>query len=284
MTKSVVITGVSTGIGRACAEDLVARGWRVFGSVRKPEQAEALKAAFGDRFAPLIFDVTNRTEIAKAAEQVQEALGPEGTLAGLVNNAGIAVSGPLMHIDPEEIRTQLEINVMGPVLVTQAFLPLLGARENRPGEPGRVINMSSISGRRALPFLGPYSMSKFALESYSDSLRREMLLYGIKVVVVEPGPIVTPIWDKAEELDLTPYQHTDYAPFLSGYKDETLKRGRDGLPASKVADAVRKGLTLADPKLRYVVVKNKFFSFDLPSLIPDKRVDKIIGKMFGFIS
>ncbi|MBA4210573.1 MAG: oxidoreductase, partial [Parvibaculum sp.] len=200
--KSVVVTGVSTGIGNAAARVLAKKGFRVFGSVRKEADAAALKKDLGESFVPLVFDVTDEAGVARAAAEVRAALGGE-KLAGLVNNAGIAVSGPLIDLDPDEFRKQMEVNVTGPFLVTQAFAPLLGTDRALKGEPGRIVNISSVAGIRAMPFLGPYAASKFALEGFSEALRRELMMFGIDVVVIGPGPVKTAIWDKAEEIDIS---------------------------------------------------------------------------------
>ena len=189
--KSVVVTGVSTGIGHAAAKVLAQKGFHVFGSVRKEADAERLKKELGDRFTPLIFDVTDEAAIRRAAEEVRAALKGE-TLAGLVNNAGIAVSGPLIEVDPDDFRKQMDVNVTGPFLVTQAFAPLLGTDKSLKGEPGRIVNISSVGGIRAMPFIGPYAASKFAIEGFSEALRRELMLFGIRVVVIGPGPVKTP--------------------------------------------------------------------------------------------
>jgi len=211
--RSVVITGVSTGIGHAAAKVLIDRGFRVFGSVRRAEDADRLTEEFGDAFAPLIFDVTDDAAIAEAAACVRGALAGE-TLAGLVNNAGIAVSGPLTELPVADYRRQLEVNLVGPFMVTQAFAPLLGTDSSLSGARGRIVNISSVAGLRAMPFLGPYAASKFGLEGYSEALRREMLLYGIDVIVIGPGPVQTAIWDKAEEVDVSAYAASPYAPIL----------------------------------------------------------------------
>ncbi|HLY05391.1 MAG TPA: SDR family NAD(P)-dependent oxidoreductase, partial [Rhizomicrobium sp.] len=179
--KSVVVTGASTGIGWGCTKVLVQKGFRVFGSVRKQADAGRLSREFGAGFAPLLFDVTDSAAIRTAADQVRSALGGEA-LAGLVNNAGIAVAGPLLYIDPDELRRQLEVNVVGQVLVTQAFAPLLAAEGK--DKAGRIVMISSVGGRNASPFMGPYNASKFALEGLSESLRRELMLLGVDVIVV----------------------------------------------------------------------------------------------------
>ena len=179
--KYVVVTGTSTGIGHASAAELIAHGYHVFGSVRNEADGERLQAELGPAFAPLVFDVTDSDAVYSAAEAVEDVLGDDN-LVGLVNNAGIAVAGPLMDIEMDKVRHQFEVNVLGVLTVTQAFLPLLGACEDASEPPGRIVNISSVSGHTAYPFLGPYCASKHALEAFSDSLRRELLLYGVDVI------------------------------------------------------------------------------------------------------
>ena len=278
--QHVMITGASTGIGKACASFLIERGHHVWGSVRRPQDADRLVDEFGNFFRPLVFDVTDPDAITQAAETVAAHLEGQ-TLFGLVNNAGIAESGPLKDIDPDRLRAQLDINVIGPLRVTQAFLPLLGGVKGHQGNPGRIVNMSSVSGKRAFPFLGPYAMSKFALEAQSDALRRELMLYGIDVIVVQPGPIVTPIWDKAADLDVSEYQQSDYFEILTNFQSITVERGKQGLPAVEVAKVVHKALTLPKPKTRYVVTRNKFMNSTLLSFIPDRVLDRIIARQLG---
>src|SRR5271154_6033280 len=200
--RSVVITGASTGIGWAAAKLLLARGFRVFGSVRKQADADRLAAEFGANFSPLLFDVTDEAAVKAGAATVRASLGNE-TLFGLVNNAGIAVPGPLLYVEVDEFRHQLEVNVTGQLIVTQAFVPLLGADADRKGAPGRIVMISSVGGKNASPFVGPYNASKFALEGFSESLRRELMLFGIDVIVVAPGAVATAIWGKAEQVDVT---------------------------------------------------------------------------------
>src|SRR5262245_15640607 len=178
--RSVVITGTSTGIGWAASKVLTAAGFRVFGSVRRKADAERLAAELGPRFVPLLFDVTDESAVKAAAAQVRAALGGE-TLAGLVNNAGVAVPGPLLELPIEEFRRQIEVNLTGVVIATQAFAPLLGIDRRLNGAPGRIVNIGSVGGQVATPFLAPYNASKFAIEGLSESLRRELLLFGIDV-------------------------------------------------------------------------------------------------------
>jgi len=209
--KSVVVTGVSTGIGWGAAKVLIQKGFRVFGSVRKQADADRLSQEFGPNFVPLIFDVTDEKAVRKAAAQVEKALEGQ-TLAGLVNNAGVAVAGPLLELPIAEFRQQIEVNLTGVVIVTQAFAPLLAAGPARKGVPGRVVNISSVGGRNGNPFLGPYVASKFAIEGLSESLRRELLLLGVDVIIVAPGAVATAIWGKAKDDDLVPYEKSVSTP------------------------------------------------------------------------
>ncbi len=215
--KSIVVTGASTGIGWGCVKVLVRDGFHVFGSVRKVSDGERLSQEFGERFTPLVFDVTDEAAVAAGAKQVATALA-NSTLFGLVNNAGIAVSGPLLYLAIDDFKHQFAVNLTGQLIVTQAFAPLLGADRARQGSPGRIVMMSSIAGRNGVPFLGAYASSKFALEGMSESLRRELMLFGIDVIVIGPGAIATPIWDKAEALDIAPLANTPYGSALGSFQ------------------------------------------------------------------
>jgi NAD(P)-dependent dehydrogenase (short-subunit alcohol dehydrogenase family) len=278
--QHIVITGASTGIGYATAEELIQHGYHVFGSVRKTVDAERLQAALGEHFTPLLFDVTDVGAIRTAAEQVQSVLG-EANLAGLVNNAGIAVAGPIMHLPLDELRQQFEVNLFGVVAVTQAFLPLLGARENAAEVPGCIVNLSSVGGRIAYPFLGPYAASKHALEGLSDSLRRELMLYGIDVIVIEPGSVRTPIWDKAEQVDVNRYAATDYAPILEKMQKTMVDLGRTGLPPEKISNVIRQALESPHPKARYVLANNFLLGWLLPQWLPTRWFDGMLSRSFG---
>lgn len=278
--KSVVVTGVSTGIGNAAARVLAKKGFRVFGSVRKEADAAALKKDLGESFVPLVFDVTDEAGIARAAAQVREALKGE-KLAGLVNNAGIAVSGPLIDLDPDEFRKQMEVNVTGPFLVTQAFAPLLGTDLALKGEPGRIVNISSVAGIRAMPFLGPYAASKFALEGFSEALRRELMMFGIDVVVIGPGPVKTAIWDKAEEIDIARYANSPYRPIMENFQKVFVGQGREGLPAEKLGELILKALTTPNPKVRYSAVKGRLAEKLVMNFASKRTLDKMIAGMLG---
>lgn len=278
--KSVVITGVSTGIGWGATKVLISKGFRVFGSVRKQADADRLKAEFGANFVPLIFDVTDEAAVRRAADEVRAALNGE-KLFGLVNNAGIAVSGPLIDLDADEFRKQMEVNVTGPFLVTQAFVPLLGADSTLKGNPGRIVNISSVGGKRAFPFIGAYAASKFAIEGFSEALRRELMLFGIDVIVIGPGAVKTAIWDKAEEIDLTPFGNSPYLPILKNFQKAFIEQGRHGFPPEKLGRLIHKVLTIDNPKVRYSMNPASLVEKAVTTLMPKRRLDGIIGKRLG---
>jgi len=274
---SVFVTGVSTGIGHAIAQVFTHRGWRVFGSVRKPEDGDRLHRELG--VTTLVFDVRDELGIRTAAEDVRRCLG-NVKLGALVNNAGIAIAGPLVLQPASDFIKQLETNLLGPFLVTKAFAPLLGTDRSRTGPPGRIVNISSIEGKIALPFLGAYAASKHGLEGMSESLRRELMLYGIDVIVVAPGSVATPIWDKAQAADLAPYHSSDYADAMQACRNY-IQKGRKGLAPSEIGEVVFKALTSRGPKIRYTVLPSVFKNWILPRLLPKRMVDLIIARVTG---
>jgi NAD(P)-dependent dehydrogenase (short-subunit alcohol dehydrogenase family) len=280
--KSIVVTGVSTGIGWGCVKVLTAAGFRVFGSVRKQADADRLSSEFGARFTPLIFDVTDEAAVAAGARQVEAALGGE-TLFGLVNNAGVAVPGPLLALELEDFTRQLAVNLAGPLIVTQAFAPLLGVDRSRKGPPGRIVMMSSVGGKNAAPFLGPYCASKFGLEGLSESLRRELMIFGVDVVIVAPGAVATPIWDKADAADFAPFAGSAYAPALDTLRRAMVSGGREGLPPEKIGEAVKTALTAARPKVRYTVTPNPVQNM-MTIVLPKRFVDNMIARRLGLKS
>ena len=269
--KSVVITGVSTGIGFDLTRKFISHGYKVFGSVRTEKDAEKLKNEFGELYYPILFDVTDSTAIFKAVEKVKTELNQQ-TLSGLINNAGIAVSGPILHIPEEEIKNQFDINVFGVLNVTKAFVPLL-----RGDNPGRIINISSVSGKNVFPFLGVYAASKHALEAISDAFRRELALYGIKTIVIEPGSTQSEIWDKVP--DLSKYEHTDFYSALGKVFRNIEKSLKDIISVNKVSNIVYQAFTKKKPKTRYIIVHNKLTHWWLPRLLPAKVLDKLFKKM-----
>ena len=277
--KSAVVTGASTGIGWGCTKVLIGKGWRVFGSVRKQADADRLTKEFGKNFVPVIFDVTDAVAVKRGADQVATALGNE-TLSGLVNNAGIAVAGPLLYLDVDEFRDQLEVNLTGQLIVTQAFAPLMGVDKSRKGKPRRIVNITSVGGRNANPFMGPYNTSKFGFEGFSESLRRELMLFGIDVIVVAPGAVATPIWDKADQIDTTRYDNTPYAAAMTTIKKFMLELSRKGFPPEKIGNTVYKALTLRNPKVHYTVSPNRLQDF-ITGHLPKRTVDNIIAGRLG---
>ncbi|HEV8044312.1 MAG TPA: SDR family oxidoreductase [Rubrobacter sp.] len=279
--RSIAITGVSSGIGYGAAREFSRHGYRVFGSVRKEEDAERLRAELGANFTPLVFDVTDRAAVLGAAEEVGEMLDGSG-LAGLVNNAGTAIGGPLMLQPLEEVRAHFEVNVVGLVSVTQAFLPLLGARRPRMHEPGRILNIGSVGGKIASPFIGAYAGTKHAVEGISDSLRRELLPYGIDVILVEPGAVRTEIWDKGAA-QAGRYADTDYAEPLARFAKYAEGLARKGYSPEKFGEFVREVFEKEKPKTRYAIVPGKFANFTVPRLLPDRWLDRLIARNVGLV-
>jgi NAD(P)-dependent dehydrogenase (short-subunit alcohol dehydrogenase family) len=278
--KQVVITGVSTGIGYASSKVLVAHGFRVFGSVRNEKDAASLKNDLGDLFVPLVFDVTDEPMVLSEAAKLGEILGT-GTLDGLVNNAGIEVAGPLAFLATEEFRYQMEVNLLGTFIVTKAFLPFLGADPARQGNPGRIVNISSTSARIAGPFGGAYAASKFALEGFSDSLRRELILFGIDVILIRPGAIVTPIWQKSDTGLTEKFRGTPYADALAKFERYAAKEGANGYPPSAVGNVVLDALTATKPKSRYHIVPNRLPNWIIPQLLPTRLLDRLVADFMG---
>lgn len=278
---SVVVTGVSTGIGAAIAADLCRRGWHVFGTVRRMDDADRLGNELGGNFTPLIADVTDADSLSRAAATVAGALDGAG-LDGLVCNAGISIPGPILHQPLEELDRQWKVNVLGQVATVQAFGPLLGAREGFAGRPGRIVMMSSVSGRLSWPVVGGYAASKHALEAISHSLRRELMPFGVDVVIVGPGPVATPIWEKsAAGVDRSLYQATIYGPLIERFEKEVLARARHALPPQAVSDVVHTALTAERPKVRYAVTPSPLMNWILPLMLPARWLDRIAARRLG---
>jgi len=280
--KSVVITGASTGIGWATAKLLVGKGYRVFGSVRKQADAERLVGDFGGNFTPLLFDVTDEPAVLAAAREVRAALGGE-TLSGLVNNAGIAVPGPVLELSADEFRRQMDVNVIGPIISTQAFGPLLGTDPALKGPKGRIVMISSVAGKNGNPLTPAYAASKHAIEGLSESLRRELMLFGIDVIIVAPGPVRTPIWSKGQqEFDMSKYQNSPYLPAMQKVTAYMQHLDSIGLPPEKIAEVVYEALTLPKPKVRYQIAPDPIRHL-MTAVLPKRMVDKIIAKRVGLL-
>lgn len=275
--RTVVVTGASSGIGASCSRYLQARGFRVFATVRKDADAEALRSG-GGGVEPLLVDVTDVASVAGAAGAVAAALG-DGGLAGLVNNAGISVDIPLECVDVAVLRHQLEVNAVAPVVVTQAFLPLL-----RRGQ-GRIVNVSSVNGRVASPFSGPYCMSKFALEAFSDCLRQELAPWRMHVVSVEPGAIGTPMWDKGRRDDwaatASPQELELYGKAFGAFRDFSERNAAAAISCDAVSRTIHRALTARRPRTRYLVGNDARLYARLAQLLPDRAVDWIGRKVMG---
>jgi NAD(P)-dependent dehydrogenase (short-subunit alcohol dehydrogenase family) len=282
MNKAIVVTGTSTGIGWGIADVLIRKGLHVFGTVRSKADGERLQSEFGSAFIPLVVDVTDQSSIKLAVERVSGILG-RSKLAGLINNAGIAIVGPLLHLPLGDFRRQLEVNLTAPFQVTQAFAPLLGADRTRVGEAGRIVNISSVGGKMGVPFLGAYVASKHGLEGMSESLRRELLIYGIDVILIEPGSVNTAIWDKAETEDYASYRQTDYVSILETFRKAFIEDGRKGLAPADIGELVYSALTTPKPSVSYTVLRQKFTKWTLPNLLPKRIVDRLIGRRLGLL-
>jgi len=276
--RSVVVTGASTGIGAACAEYLDGRGFRVFATVRQQADADRITALGSFRLEPLFLDVTDAESIAKAAESVGARLGGEG-LAGLVNNAGVTVDVPLECVDIGALRRQLEVNSIAPAAVTQAFLPLL--RRAR----GRVVNVSSVNGRVASPFSGPYCMSKFALEAFTDCLRQELADWGMHVVSIEPGAMETAMWEKARQADWSAEASTQdldlYGEAYRAFRRFEAQNAGGAVPCDAVSQAIFHALTAKRPRTRYLVGRDARLYGRLAQICPDRVVDWVTRRVMG---
>lgn len=273
--RAVVITGASTGIGAACALHFDRLGFTVFAGVRKSEDGAALRQSSSDRLVPVELDVTDLQTIQKSHALVSGATGDRG-LFGLINNAGIAVVGPLEAVPISDLRHQLEVNVIGQVAVTQTFLPLL--RQAR----GRIVNMGSIAGLSTMPLMGPYSASKFALEAITDALRLEVQQWGIHVAIVEPGAIATPIWNKStieaaeREAAIETELRTLYKPVVAAVRKVVGEASKRAISPDVVVKVVEDALTASSPRTRYLVGTDAKFRALMVKLLPDRISDKLL--------
>ena len=276
MTRgTVVVTGTSTGIGRATALALARQGFDVLAGVRKEADGEAVRALAPEHITPLLLDVTDRDAIAALPERV----GPR--LAGLVNNAGLAHPGPLEHLPMDDIRYDLEVMLMAPLAITQALIPALRAAR------GRVVMMGSIGGRSALPFLTPYNAAKFAMEGVSSGLRMELEPLGVQVALIEPGAVSTPIWSKGTTAGdslrdrMTEEGRRLYGARIDGLRKAGLKSDKRGIAPEEVAEAVVHALTAAKPRTRYLVGTDAKVQAKLRALLPDRAFERVVSKVAG---
>ena len=276
----VLITGASGGIGCAASRELVSRGWTVFGGVRREADARRLRAELGESFQPLMLDVTDPAAVREAAGAVEEELAG-ANLDALVNNAGTTCLGPLACLSTEALRGQFEVNLFGLFEVTRRFLPLLGAA--RGGSPGRIVNLSSASGRLAFPFFGFYAASKHALEGLSDALRRELQLYGIHVILIEPSIVRTPLVEKSVA-QAQAFRDTAYWPAIqSTLKATGLDRPDGVLPVQHVVRVLLRALTSPRPRARYAIPRNRLLGWWLPLALPARVLDRFVGRSLGLL-
>jgi len=277
---SVVVTGSSTGIGYQTSKTLIKNGYRVFGSVRNNEDATRISNELGSNFIPLIFDVTNEVEVKASVKKVDDLLKNQ-TLAGLINNAGIAVFGTVQNLTADEFKHQFDVNLLGVFHCTQAFMDLLGADKSRIGKPGKIINISSVSGEIGMPFMAAYNMSKFGLEGFSEALRRELMLFGIDVVVIAPGPVKTPIWSKVDKVGMIKrYDNTAFRKISSKMVRLASALEKTGVSPEVIADRVMSVLTKNNNKPRYRIDSQRFQNI-LLTLLPKRMADKMIAKQMG---
>jgi len=280
--KFAVVTGVSTGIGYQTTRLLIERGFHVFGTIRKRADAERLVLEFGVRFTPLELDIRDESALREAASTVRAALHG-ARLTALVNNAGIASGAPLLLQPIEEIKDMFDVNVIGTIAAIQAFAPLLGADASLVGAPGRIVNISSIGGRVGFPYMGGYAGTKFAIEGFSESLRRELRLFGIDVVVIAPHSTNTPMLEKAERQGaLGAYAETPYRQTGERVLRFAVSDAKKGLHPGHVANIVYEAITSSAPRARYSVAPKPFEAWLLSSLLPTRWVDRLLWKQFGF--
>jgi hypothetical protein len=281
--RGVLITGVSTGIGKAIAEELLNEEYIVIGSVRNLDDSKSLKEKYKNTFFPVKFDVTKKDEIEAGKKEVEKILSDNNSyLSCVINNAGIALGGPTRYLDVDVYRKQFEVNFFGLIEVTKCFLDLL-IDNNDYKMKNKIINIGSISGKRSYPFVGPYTSSKHALEGFTDSLRRELLIHDVDVVLIEPGPIRTPIWEKAPDIEDNPFLKTEYEVPLRKFNKGYIKLGVDGLPPKVIGERVVKILGTNTPKTRHVITPRIFKNYLIPGFLPDRWVDKMTGKMLGLL-
>ena len=280
MQPTVVITGVSSGIGRDAVRYLSGNGYFVFGSVRSEAAQAEIESACPENFRALIFDVTDKSAVVKAAESVAEHLGNQ-KLTALVNNAGIAQGGPMQLLEDERFLQQIMVNVIGTRNVTNAFLPHLGVptgnAEPRTGPPGKIINITSISGILNTPMNGAYCVSKHAHESLGEVYRRELFGHGIDVVSIQPGPIQSKLWDKNIGA-MDRFSDSIYASMIANTDAIMREAERDALPAEVTSRLIDSIIRTQRPKTGYIVHKHKWRAWLLAKILPARFVDRQLFK------
>ena len=275
--KSILITGVSSGIGHGTLSYFVKKGFHVYGSVRNSKDANKLKKIFRENFTPLIFDVTKEAQVKKAASIVKKDLKNSNLLA-LVNNAGVAISGPILLQKVKDFEKQININLNGAFRVLKFFAPLCGAEQNNNSKKGVIFNISSISGKIGMPGVGAYTASKFGLEGLSHSLRRELIRYGVDVVIIGPGPIKSEIFDKIDKKFLETLKKSDYAKLAKNIPKRMKNAKKIAFPPEEVGKLIFNALHDPNRKTRYTITPNKLMYWTLPMLITDRMLDKMVTK------
>ena len=279
--RAILVTGVSTGIGRSIAEELLEKDFLVIGSVRKKNDADYLKTKYEDNFFEVVFDVTKKEEILNAKNEIKVILeNKKSYLSCLINNAGIGLGGPVRYLDVDHFRKQFEVNFFGLIEVTKIFLNML-IDSNKYSMKNKIINIGSISGKRSYPFVAPYTASKHALEGFTDSLRRELMIHDLDVVLIQPGPIRTPIWEKAPDIEDNPFINTEYESALRRFTKGYIKIGLKGLSPHVIGERVVKIMNTNKPKTRHVITPNIFKDYLIPGYLPDRIVDRLTAKMLG---
>ena len=251
-SRTVLVTGTSSGIGRGLCQALIEKGYKVFGTVRNQQDATELKNEFGENLDALLVDVTNEKQVIRAKEKIKNYLGGK-SLTALINNAGIATLGPVEFLPTYDFKKQLDTKILGTFLCTKIFLPLLGTDNNTNGKPGRIINISSIlGGKIGSPFMSGYCASKHAVEAFSESLRRELKPYGIKVIIVAPGSVSTPIWKEVEkQKEQNKYNKTKYGIPFKKILNSLESFDRNSLSMKKLTNIIIQSIEIKNPKIRY---------------------------------
>ncbi len=282
--KAVLITGVSSGIGHAAARYLIDRGYFVFGSIRTDSEAARLERVFPDNFKALVFDITDKTAVTRASGVVREMLDGQN-LSALVNNAGVAVPGPMQLLDDDRFRHQIEVGLFGVRNVTNAFLPLLGARpgmgkgvrRRNQNAPGKIINISSLSGILNTPMKGAYCIAKHAMESLGEIYRRELHIYGIDVVSIQPGPVRSRIWGKNLKT-MSAYSGTDYTAMIENTEKMMAKLQKHAVPAERVSRLIHGIIEAKHPKCAYVVYRYRWRAIMMARFLPARFVDRMLRR------
>lgn len=275
MQKVVLITGASTGIGADAVRTLIQNGFAVVATVRKTEDEIHLKNLYGDKVKVIRLEMTDFSEIEKLPQKLTHDFDIKH-LYGLVNNAGVALAGPFAHQNFSEVQNIIQINVLSVMKITQVLLPMLKT-------DSRIINISSVAGKTGTPFLAVYAASKHAVEGFSEALRKEMTLLGIKVIVVAPGSIKTPIWKKGFEVVKDSYKKTVFASAFDRFIKFAMNEEKNGLEVAEVSSDIVKALTLDDPKVRYAPIPRKLVNWYLPKFIPTKIYDRLTAKALGLL-